>query len=69
MTTITIRKKEIDQHNVLILEAVQIDHESFFHIHGLKDARPIDHRVHFEDTAWPCLRAQELYDHYDKIVK
>ncbi len=69
MTTITIHKKEVDKNNVLIMDVVQLDNEKFFHIHGLKDARPLDFRIGVDDTAWPCKRAQEIYDQYDKIIK
>lgn len=68
MTTIRITTAVKDIDNVIVLELVRLDNETFFHVHGLKACRRIDHRVHCD---WPrsLAHAQELYDHYAEMFK
>lgn len=64
MTTILIQQTVKDSDNLVKLEIVQLTGETFFHVNGLKDRRPIDLRVPVDESRWPARQAQDLYDHY-----
>uniref|UniRef100_A0AAU8GE32 Phage protein n=1 Tax=Salmonella phage vB_SEnST11_KE22 TaxID=3161173 RepID=A0AAU8GE32_9CAUD len=68
MATIRIGETVVNENNMIIVELVELTEETFFHIHGLKDRKPIDHRVDVS-SPWACQRAQEFYDHYRNLFK
>lgn len=68
MTTIRIQEKSKNENNIIIMDVVQLDGDTFFHVHGLIEGKRVDQVVNITETDYPAQRAQELfYFHADNI--